>query len=215
MPKVPAFEASWAELGERFQACLTQAWTTLTSRGLPVGAVVSNGAAIVAVGRNRVYDAAGGFSPLQRTPIAHAEMNAIAAVPDGVDLTGCEIWTTHAPCPMCAAAIALSEIPVVHHLAADPSGDDTIVPRDGRNGIWAVIANAFFLHNVAWVGGLDNPLLRRSERHEPEITALALSLLSEKALIEMLDHDGVEPVLARHWDRFRGVTRQRAKRLDV
>ena len=49
------------------------------SRGWPVGAVVVDDKdRIVAEGRNRAYDAPGGQDRLQRTPIAHAEMNALA-----------------------------------------------------------------------------------------------------------------------------------------
>jgi putative NADH-flavin reductase len=49
--------------------------------GLPVGAVVmGSGGEVVAEGRNRAYDPPGGDDRLQGSPIAHAEMNALARI---------------------------------------------------------------------------------------------------------------------------------------
>jgi len=68
--------------------------------GGPFGACVTRGGEILAVGRNTV---------LRRgDPVCHAEVNAIrrAARRLGThDLSGCRIYATTEPCPMCLGAI--------------------------------------------------------------------------------------------------------------
>ena len=52
---------------------------TLLAGGLAVGSVITDGdGRIVAEGRNRAYDPVTGTDPLEGTPLAHAEMNALA-----------------------------------------------------------------------------------------------------------------------------------------
>jgi tRNA(Arg) A34 adenosine deaminase TadA len=66
----------------------------------PFGAVIVRGDTLVAAGHNEVW---------RRTdPTAHAEVVTIrraAEALDTIDLTGCRMYTTCEPCPMCAAAI--------------------------------------------------------------------------------------------------------------
>lgn len=181
-----AFEKTVSNLDMRFQVALGQAWDSFGRSGLPVGAVVSHGGEIISAGRNRVYDAAGGDDPLQRTPLAHAEMNAIASASNDAELDRCEVWTTQAPCSMCAAAIEFTGIAAVRYLATDPSSPNTgtgFVSSGRSADIWVVAANMLFLHNVARVAGRDNPMLERSTRLEPEIVSLTLRLLDDQTLI--------------------------------
>lgn len=68
--------------------------------GGPFGAVIARGGEIVAVGTNRVT--------LGHDPTAHAEVSAIRAAAKKLgtfDLSGCEIYTSCEPCPMCLGAI--------------------------------------------------------------------------------------------------------------
>lgn len=68
--------------------------------GGPFGAVIARKGEIVATGVNRVTS--------ECDPTAHAEVNAIrnAAKELGTfDLTGCEIYSSCEPCPMCLGAI--------------------------------------------------------------------------------------------------------------
>lgn len=176
---------AWERLDHRFRMCLEQAWLGLGRRGLPVGAAVARDDDVLAVGRNRVYDAPGGADPLQGTPIAHAEVNALAALPRGTDLAAAALWTTHAPCPMCRAASDVAGLGAVHVLAADPSDEDLAAPwpESEVGDPWPVVANVLFLHNVAWVGGRDSAILERCGRVEPEVVALALDLLDDRTLI--------------------------------
>lgn len=68
--------------------------------GGPFGAVIARGGEIVAVGTNHVT--------LDHDPTAHAEVSAIRAAAKKLgtfDLSGCEIYTSCEPCPMCLGAI--------------------------------------------------------------------------------------------------------------
>ena len=76
-----------------------------SGRGGPFGAVVVKDGQVVGRGCNEVTS--------QNDPTAHAEMMAIreAAKTLGVfHLTGCELYTSCEPCPMCLAAIYWARI---------------------------------------------------------------------------------------------------------
>lgn len=213
MPVHFSFAQAWNDLDVRFRVALSQAWSSFRSRGLPVGAVVAINDEVVSVGRNRVYDPAGGDDPLQRTPLAHAEMNAIASAPEDVDLSDCDVWTTHSPCSMCSAAIEFTEIATVHYLATDPSStsSDLRFASSGRSSdLWVVVANALFLHNVAWVAGEDHPIVSRCQRLEPEITSLALGLVADETLIApAAARADVADALSLVWSSVEAVQRAR------
>jgi tRNA(adenine34) deaminase len=82
---------------------------------VPVGAViVDDKAHILAQAGNRVVELA--------DPSAHAEMLAIraAAAKFGSErLTGCDLYVTLEPCPMCAGAISLARIRRLYYGAED------------------------------------------------------------------------------------------------
>ena len=83
--------------------------------------------AIIATGQNRIMDPPGGPGPLARTPMAHAEMNALASLPGGPMGGTCEpraVYTTFEPCLMCAATIiGTYGIPEVAFASCDPTWD--------------------------------------------------------------------------------------------
>lgn len=207
-----SFEGAWHELDPRFRAALTQAWESLRRKGLPVGAVISYGDDVIASGRNRVYDARGGDDPLQRTPIAHAEMNALASVPEDVDLDECELWTTQKPCSMCQAAIEFTGLGAVHYLATDPSSVDGPYASQSDD-VWMVVANVLFLHNVAWVSGTDHAMLDRNRGHEPEVAALARDLVAQQTLVALAEQGAtIEEALVEAWESITAASTQRQAR---
>ncbi len=68
--------------------------------GGPFGAVIARDGKIIATGTNRVTP--------DCDPTAHAEVSAIRAAAKALgtfDLSGCEIYTSCEPCPMCFGAI--------------------------------------------------------------------------------------------------------------
>ncbi|MBL4951633.1 tRNA-specific adenosine deaminase [Neobacillus sp. YIM B02564] len=72
----------------------------LTNGGGPFGAIVVKEGRIISVGRNQVA--------VKKDPTAHAEMEAIREACkylNSFQLTGCELYTSCEPCPMCLGAI--------------------------------------------------------------------------------------------------------------
>ncbi|MCH8168640.1 MAG: nucleoside deaminase [Proteobacteria bacterium] len=95
---------------------LAEAQAAATRGETPVGAVVvaPDGAVLAAAG-NRVRAAT--------DPSAHAEMLALraaAAATGSERLTGCDLYVTLEPCPMCAGAISLARIRRLYYGAPDP-----------------------------------------------------------------------------------------------
>ena len=89
---------------------------------VPVGAVVvgSDGRLLAAAGNRtrELYD-----------PTAHAEMlviRAAAAALGSERLSGCDLYVTLEPCPMCAAAISFARIRRLYFGAADPKGGGVV-----------------------------------------------------------------------------------------
>lgn len=84
---------------------------------VPVGAVVVRDGAVLAVAGNRpraLHD-----------PTAHAEILAIRAACAAVAderLTGCDLYVTLEPCPMCAGAISFARLRRLYYAARDPKG---------------------------------------------------------------------------------------------
>ncbi|NMA72882.1 MAG: nucleoside deaminase [Bacteroidales bacterium] len=72
----------------------------IIDNGGPFGAVIVKDGEIIATGTNRVTDLC--------DPTAHAEISAIRAAAEKLnsfDLSGCEIYSSCEPCPMCLGAI--------------------------------------------------------------------------------------------------------------
>ena len=83
----------------------------------------------------------GGADRLQRTPIAHAEMNALAGIGTGTGLGGATLWSSHRPCMMCAAACEFTGVGVVIFIAPDPSDDDGGEDPDGISSVARSLAS--------------------------------------------------------------------------
>ncbi len=99
------------------QQALAQARAAAALGEVPVGAVVVKAGAVIASGHNRTR--------IDADPTAHAELVAIRAAAQVLGserLTGCELYVTLEPCPMCAGAIAHARIARLHYGAPDPKG---------------------------------------------------------------------------------------------
>lgn len=82
----------------------------LAGAGGPFGAVVVRDGVIIGEGWNRVV--------ASNDPTAHGEVLAIRDACSRIDdfrLTGCEIFTTGQPCPMCLGAILWARISRIHY----------------------------------------------------------------------------------------------------
>ncbi len=99
----------------------------LAGRGGPFGAVIAKGVDIIAEGVNCVTSA--------NDPTAHAEIVAIREACKKLgafELTGCDIYTSCEPCPMCLGAIYWARPDRVYfgNTAADASNagfDDSLI----------------------------------------------------------------------------------------
>lgn len=108
---------------------------------VPVGAVIVKGDDLIAVGRNR--------RELGKHALAHAEIEAIdgaCKALGGWRLSGCTLYVTLEPCPMCAGAIINARIDRVIYGTADP-----------KAGSCGSLTNLFSLpynHQPELVGGV-------------------------------------------------------------
>ncbi|WP_158226866.1 nucleoside deaminase [Amycolatopsis vastitatis] len=165
--------AAWHDAGSGITRSLELAHRSLLAGGLPVGAVVLGpGGDVVAEGRNRAYDPPGGDDRLQGSPIAHAEMNALARIAVGADLSTTTLWSSHRPCGMCAAACEFTGVGRVRFVAPDPSDDQPGPEPTGVDGQWLIVANLLFLAGIRAYSGADAPILRQARDREPETTGL-------------------------------------------
>jgi len=78
--------------------------------GGPFGAVIVKDGEIISVAHNEVL--------WSKDPTAHAEVLAIrraSKILDSFDLSGCELYTTCKPCPMCLGAVMWARISKVYY----------------------------------------------------------------------------------------------------
>ena len=108
---------------------------------VPVGCVIVKDGVVVGEGRNRRETA--------RTALGHAEIEAIhqaCRTLGGWRLTGCTLYVTLEPCPMCAGAIVNARIPALYYGA-----------KDDKAGCCGSVLNLFeerFNHHTRIYGGL-------------------------------------------------------------
>lgn len=103
---------------------------SVNSGGGPFGAVIARNGEIVAEGSNNVT--------LHHDPTAHAEVSAIREACrklETFDLSGCDIYTSCEPCPMCLGAIYWAHIDKIYYAndrrdAADIGFDDDFIYQE-------------------------------------------------------------------------------------
>ena len=81
-----------------------------SGHGGPFGAVIVKDGKVISKGHNRVV--------VNNDPTCHGEMDAIRKACKKLktfDLSGCEIYTTGYPCPMCMCAILWANIDKVYY----------------------------------------------------------------------------------------------------
>jgi tRNA(Arg) A34 adenosine deaminase TadA len=78
--------------------------------GRPFGAVVVKDNLVIATSVNRIIET--------RDPTSHAELNALRSASQAIgspNLTGCVVYASGHPCPMCLAAMRMSGITEVYY----------------------------------------------------------------------------------------------------
>lgn len=109
---------------------------------VPVGAVIVCEGRVIATGRNT--------REAETDPLGHAEMNAIREAARKLGrwrLTGCTLYVTLEPCPMCAAALVAARISLLVYGASDPK-----IGAAGSRFNW--VADARFNHQVEVIAGV-------------------------------------------------------------
>lgn len=99
------------------QDAIRQAVKAYEADEVPVGAVIVHEGKVIARAWNQVE--------LLKDATAHAEMIALTAAEAALDnwrLTGCTLYVTKEPCPMCAGALVHCRLDRVVFGAADPKG---------------------------------------------------------------------------------------------
>lgn len=115
---------------EFIEEALKLAVKNVSNGGGPFGAVITRDGRIISTGENRVT--------ANNDPTAHAEIQAIRAACDRLgtfDLSGCTLYSSCEPCPMCLGAIYWAHISNVFYAAnqyeaAEAGFDDSIIYRE-------------------------------------------------------------------------------------
>ena len=92
------------------QAITMADYTSSRNMGGPFGACIVKEGKVIAVASNSVL--------IDNDPTAHAEINAIREAGRRLktyDLSGCELYATGYPCPMCLSAIMWANIDKVYY----------------------------------------------------------------------------------------------------
>ncbi len=99
---------------------LKQAAEALQAGEVPVGAVIARGGQVIARARNE--------REALHDPTAHAEILALRRAAQAMGswrLTGCALYVTLEPCPMCAGAIRAARLDALFYGADDPANGCT------------------------------------------------------------------------------------------
>ncbi len=126
---------------EFMKEALREAEKCLCTGDVPVGAVIVKDGEIIAKGRN--LKERDGLSILHAEVVAISEANKALC---SANLSGCELYVTLEPCPMCAGAVINSKIEKVVFGAFDL-----------KNGACGSVTNLFalpFTHKPQCFGGI-------------------------------------------------------------
>jgi tRNA(adenine34) deaminase len=187
--------AAWERLEEPWRVCLSLAWEAYGAGTIPVGAALVDGdGAIVAKGRNRVYEPVAPPGQLANSLLAHAEVNALVALDPERRYEDHVLYTALEPCPLCVGAAVMATVGRVRYAGADPygGGDGGLVgvnphverlplqlegPRDDAfGGLASALLPAFFL-----VRDPSGHVVRAYRERMPAMLAVAERLLEAGA----------------------------------
>lgn len=111
----------WADLEAPWPACFDLAWDAYRAGTIPVGAVVTDGdGRVVGRGRNRIHDLTAPADRICSSPLAHAEVDALLALPPEVRYEDHTVWVTLEPCLLCIGAAVMTPVGAIRWASADP-----------------------------------------------------------------------------------------------
>ena len=107
---------SWSTLDSRWQQAMGPALRAYLSGSAPAGAAVfAADGTLVSQGSNA----------FQRERLAHAEIQALNAVPQAAARSDLTLYCTMEPCPMCTGAIRMMQLRTVRFATRDPAAGST------------------------------------------------------------------------------------------
>ncbi|HEX5117963.1 MAG TPA: nucleoside deaminase [Pseudonocardiaceae bacterium] len=173
----------WDDADPAWRECFELAWESFRAGSIPIGAVlVDEGGVIVARGRNRSGEAAAPGGQIAGSNVAHAELNALAALPPG-EYRDHVLYTTLEPCFLCTAALRHSHVGTVRYAAPDP--------------VWA---------GVTELPGLNEHLARRWTRRDGPLAGPLRDLAATLHLVSAMER-GIEAVVDCHQQALPDIVR--------
>jgi tRNA(Arg) A34 adenosine deaminase TadA len=124
------------------QLALAEAERAEAAGDVPVGAVLVHAGQVVAVGHNT--------REARLDPTGHAELEALRAGAAALGrwrLTGCTLYVTLEPCPMCAAALVQCRVDQLVFGAQDPK-------QGAAGSLYNIVEDARLNHRLAVVAGV-------------------------------------------------------------
>ncbi len=210
-------------LGEKpvldvWDLCLDLCLEAINAGSLGISAVIADpDGEVVAKGRNQLFDDADSCNMIRNTVVSHAEINALANLPQeyraSKDLT---IYTTVEPCPMCIGALSMSRIRrVVIGSADDHAGATRLIEKDPylkSKGFQISFIDGeyerlfFVLHTYSLVVNRGLPLAHRffeavAGRYQTELSSLR-ELLNDEAFrsaVQSADTERVKSHVLGNW----------------
>jgi tRNA(Arg) A34 adenosine deaminase TadA len=166
---------AWRELDEPWRASLGLAWEAYLAGTIPVGSVVAGpDGAIVARGRNRIFDPPG--QGLAGSRLAHAEVDALSRLPVTARYRDHTVYSTLEPCLLCVAATLHATVGRIEYATVDPFGGGCNGSIDTAH--WHRSAPEIAAPLGGWVGQLSAALqsafwlAHREHRRAEEILVL-------------------------------------------
>jgi len=115
-PEITQLQARQLDADGRFMIeAIKEAQAAAEIDEVPIGCVITNRGRVIARAHNQRHTL--------KDPTAHAEMIALtqaAAYLEDWRLTGCTVYVTLEPCPMCAGALVLARVDRLVYGPADP-----------------------------------------------------------------------------------------------
>jgi tRNA(Arg) A34 adenosine deaminase TadA len=192
----PGDRAGERALNRAWERALELAWESFCGGTTPVGAVVTDAAgAIVTEGRGRRFETTAPPRQLAWTPVAHAELNALAQLAPDRHYPDHALLTTLEPCLMCHGAAVQSSLGSLAYAGADPYGGSgrqvfgTPQARRGRLRVTGPLPDergrlSELLH-ITWIMRAAGPhVLAAQQQARPDLTALAARPATQRLLTE-------------------------------
>lgn len=187
-----------------FGLAFEEAWQSWCGGSWGIGAVLVDPTTdeIVARGRNRLLEQPTEPRQLAGNFMAHAEMNAFAALPR-LNAEGLHLYTTLEPCLMCAATSLMLQVEHVHYAAGDEfmdwvdglwdGAEFTAARRPSRSGPIGGKSSAFVrLLPLTFVARYLNEteVATNARSVQPELMQLVDELLADGTLAAVSDAGG-------------------------